>query len=184
MSDRINVIVNGKEMTAPKGITFMELAKLAGDDERRFVIAKSGNELYELLYTVQDSMDVEFYDVTNIEGMRVYTRSVSMLMIKAAKDVLGDDTPIIIEHSINNNYYCEINKPGFRATQDALDVIKNRMREIVDEDIPIEKFVMSRDEAIETAMNNNMHDKARLFRYRRASNVNLYGIDGFLDYSF
>lgn len=184
MSDRINVIVNGKEMTAPKGITFMELAKLAGDDERRFVIAKSGNELYELLYTVQDGMDVEFYDVTNIEGMRVYTRSVSMLMIKAAKDVLGDDTPIIIEHSINNNYYCEINKPGFRATQDALDVIKNRMREIVDEDIPIEKFVMSRDEAIETAMNNNMHDKARLFRYRRASNVNLYGIDGFLDYFY
>ncbi|MDD3570869.1 MAG: nucleoside kinase, partial [Lachnospiraceae bacterium] len=62
--------------------------------------------------------------------------------------------------------------------------IKTRMKEIVSDNVPIEKVTMSRDEAIETALRFGMDDKARLFRYRRASYVNMYNMDGFYDYFY
>ncbi len=184
MLDKIKVIVNGKEMTVQKGITFQELAYLAGDSEKNFIIAKSGNELYELIRTVDDGMDIEFYDISNFEGMMTYKRSVSMLMIKAVQDVLGENTHVVIEHSINNNYYCEIHKPNFRATQAELDKIKERMMQIAHEDVPIKKVIVSREKAVEIAENNGMYEKARLLRYRRASYVNLYDMCGYRDYFY
>ena len=32
--------------------------------------------------------------------------------------------------------------------------------------------------------NRGMHDKERLFRYRRSSRVNVYDLDGYIDYFY
>ncbi len=55
---------------------------------------------------------------------------------------------------------------------------------MVDADLPIEKRTFRKDEAIEIAKKQHMEPKAKLFRFRRASNVNLYELDGFYDYFY
>ena len=50
--------------------------------------------------------------------------------------------------------------------------------------MPIEKRVLPTDDAIELFHNQRFEDKARLFRYRIDSHVNVYSLDGFSDYFY
>ncbi|MGE4214402.1 MAG: nucleoside kinase [Anaerotignaceae bacterium] len=185
METGIKVTVMGDSITIAEGTTFEELSKRYAEKFKApIMLAQSGNTLYELADYVKEGMEIEFLELTNADGMRVYGRSLSFLMIKAVKDLFGMDTPVVIEHSINSNYYCEIRKAEIKITDECLNKIKTRMRKIVSENIPIVKVTMSRDEAIETALRFGMDDKARLFRYRRASYVNMYNMDGFYDYFY
>ena len=58
------------------------------------------------------------------------------------------------------------------------------MKEYVAEAIPIKKEVINTQEAIARFAEYGMDDKAALFRYRRASKVNIYSIGGFRDYYY
>lgn len=46
------------------------------------------------------------------------------------------------------------------------------------------KRVGRTDDAIRLFAERGMHDKERLFRYRRSSRVNVYDLDGYIDYFY
>lgn len=58
------------------------------------------------------------------------------------------------------------------------------MKELVSQNLPIEKRSIPVEEAIEHFTRHGMTDKARLFRFRRSSSVNVYLLDGFEDYYY
>lgn len=181
----MNVKVDGKALTVPDGATYNDIFNIVKDNYKRPALAaKTGNILRELLKTARDGDDIIFLDYTDPDAMIVYKRGVSLVMIKAVKDILGADTNVVIEHSLKKNYYCEIRKDGYMNDEQLLEKIEKRMREIVEADIPILKERFSKDDAIELAKANYMDDKARLFRYRPSSNVNLYSLDGLYDYFY
>ncbi|MGL4790590.1 MAG: nucleoside kinase [Anaerotignaceae bacterium] len=185
MKNTMSVTVHGENLEVEKGTTFYELSKKY---ENKFIapimMAKCGNELKELFDTVKEGVEIEFLDYTNQEGMRVYNRSVSFLMIKAVKNIFGNHTNILIEHSLNNNLYCEIKEQEIKLTQEVLDKISVRMKELVEENMAIEKITVSTDYAINLLQNMGMEDKAKLFKFRRASNVNLYKLGDIYDYFY
>lgn len=177
--------MGGEEYFIPAGTTYEELSK---DYQQQFrapiILARNGNNLAELSSQVREDGIISFQDLTDPEGMRVYTRGVSFLMIKAVKDILGMNTDVVIEHSIRQNFYCEIRNPIVKITRELLDKIENRMLELVEKDIRIEKVTLRKRQAIEMVEEFGMKDKARLFKYRRSSNVNLYRIGQFYDYFY
>jgi len=147
------------------------------------LIAKVNNELCELYKELTDDCEIEFFDFTNPNGLRVYQRSVSFLMIYAAKEILGKKTRVIIEHSINKNYYCEIDFDG-KITADLLKQIKSKMLEAVEADLKIEKRSVTVEESLKLAEQFGLYDKIKTMNYRRTSNVNLYKLDWFYDYFY
>lgn len=184
MGNRI-LDVMGKETSVPEGTTFAMLAeKFQKDFSSAIMLAKQGNHLRELGSKVTDTEPIVFYDLSHTDAMRVYTRGVSFLMVKAVKELLGSSVPVVIEYSIHKSYYCEINQPDFTVDDAFLVKLKNTMDALVKKDIPIVKKAFSKDEAIRIVRSFGMEDKARLFRYRRASNVNLYEMDGLYDYFY
>lgn len=60
----------------------------------------------------------------------------------------------------------------------------NSMRSFVDKDIPITKHSEKTHTAEAIFESRRMHDKARLLHYRRSSRVNLYELDGVVDYFY
>ncbi|MGN0136523.1 uridine kinase family protein [Anaerotignum sp.] len=182
-TNKINVM--GKEMQIAEGMTFGQLAKeFQGEFPSAILLAKQGNILKELDYEITDADDISFLDLRDEEGMRVYHRGVSFLLVKAAKDIIGEDALVVIEHSLRGNLYCEIRKPAVAITEELLAKLENKMKEYVAADIPILKRTFRRDIAIGIAKKQGMEDKAELLRFRRASNVNLYELDGFYDYFY
>ena len=175
----------GKEMQIKEGMTFGELAKeFQGEFPSAILLAKQGNSLKELDYQIKDGEDISFLDLGDEEGMRVYHRGVSFLLVKAARDVIGEDAMVAIEHSLRGNLYCEIRDPEIAVTEGLLQKIEDKMKAYVAADLPIGKKTFRKDRAVEVAKKQGMQDKAELFRFRRASNVNLYELDGFYDYFY
>ncbi|WP_290718354.1 nucleoside kinase [Anaerotignum sp.] len=182
-TNKINVM--GKEMQIKEGMTFGELAKeFQGEFPSAILLAKQGNSLKELDYQIKDGEDISFLDLRDEEGMRVYHRGVSFLLVKAARDVIGEDAMVAIEHSLRGNLYCEIRDPEIAVTEGLLQKIEDKMKAYVAADLPIGKKTFRKDRAVEVAKKQGMQDKAELFRFRRASNVNLYELDGFYDYFY
>lgn len=175
----------GKEIQLTEGMTFGMLAKeFQGEFPSAILVAKQGNALKELDYEIKEADDITFLDITSEEGMRVYHRGVSFLLVKAARDILGTQAHVVIEHSLRGNLYCEIREPKIEITVNLLEQLKEKMQAYVAADLPIRKKTFRKDRAIALVKAQGMADKAELFRFRRASNINLYELDGFYDYFY
>ena len=182
--DRREVLVRGKWMPLAPGETFASLfEKVRRPGEREAMVARVKNELQELSSHVWPGVEVDFLDYTDPDGRRVYGRSLSLLMLKAIRDLMGN-VPVVIEHTIHRNYYCEFCDTSVAVTQQRLEAIKKRMQELVAADLPIGKETMRVSRAICIAKEQGMETKARLFGYRKASNINMYCLDGFYDYFY
>ncbi len=179
------VKVMGRSMQLTKGMTFGEVAKeFRGEFPSAILLAKQGNVLRELSNVIHDADDITFFDLQNEEGLRVYHRGVSFLLVKAVHELFGDGALVVIEHSLRGNLYCEIRNPKIEITEELLAKLEAKMQEYVAADIPIIKRTFRKDVAISLVKKQGMRDKAELFRFRRASNINLYEMDGFYDYFY
>ncbi|MCL2168924.1 MAG: nucleoside kinase [Defluviitaleaceae bacterium] len=152
--------------------------------EYPYLVAQVDNRIVELFDVDENSSDAQFLDIRNFHGYMAYQRSLVFVMIYAARAVLGENIRVVVEHSINKNYYCEIFKDGFAMTPDVLAQIKEKMQEVVNADMPIKKHVLRTTEAIKLAAQMNLPDKVRLLSYRATSFVNFYELDGFYDYFY
>ena len=180
---QINVM--GKMVEIAEGATFADVAKdFSGMVDGPIMLARQKNKLRELHQKIRTCDDVTFYGIENDEAMRVYRRGVLILMTKAVYELWGNESLVVVEHSLQKNLYCEIRKPEMEITEEVLAKIEGKMREYVAADLPICKRTMRKEDAREIARRQGMPDKDELFRYRRASNVNLYELDGFYDYFY
>lgn len=185
MKKQITVTIMGKAVQVEKGTTLRELSK---NYVELFVtpimIALVDFDLRELSYVVEESCSITFLDITDKDGYKTYQRSVSFLMVKAIQDVMGKGTYVdtIIHYSINTGFYCDIK--GYKPTEIDLNNINNRMKELIEADIPFEKSPVKLEVAREIFERQNMLDKLELFKYRRSSNVNLYRLDHYYDYFY
>ena len=176
----INVM--GREMQITEGMTFGELAKeFQSEFSSVILLARQGNMLKELDYEIKESDDITFLDLTSKDGMRVYHRGVSFLLVKAARDILGEDARVVVEHSLRGNLYCEIRNTKVEINEEWLKVLHDKMMEYAEADLPIRKKIFRKDRAIEIVKKQGMQDKAELFRFRSASSVNMYELEGFYD---
>ncbi len=184
MGEKIKVTCCGRTLTYPSGITLESIAKdFMGDYSGSIILAKAGGKLKELFRRVKNDCAVEFITTGEKVGHQTYTRTATMLLTKAVQDVAGSGTSVSVLYSIGKGFYCELH--GSMALDGALLArIKQRMDELVTMDLPIRKRTAGTDEAIKIFHNAHMTDKENLFRYRRASKVNIYSLDGMEDYNY
>ena len=183
MSEKISVAIKGhgvREVDA--GTTLWDLSR-GYTFTRPILLAKVDNQLKELHNQLLYDCSVEFLDIADPNGYRAYQRSVSFLMIYAAKALLAN-TRVVIAHSINKNYYCEMPDLKEPITDEMLAKIEDLMRAVVEKDLPIEKFSMPLETAMRMAASTGMYDNVELLKYRRTSSVNLYKLEGFYCYFY
>ena len=73
------------------------------------VSAKVNNVSQGLKFKVYQNKDIEFIDVRESSGMRVYSRSLCFLLYKAASDVFPG-SKLYMEHPISHGYFCHLRK--------------------------------------------------------------------------
>lgn len=149
------------------------------------LLVRVNGKLQELHKQVADKGSVTFVTAEQEPGIQTYFRSCVLLMLRSFYDVVGNENieRLEIEFSIGNGYFV---KPigNFKLDEELLSKVKNRMKDLVLEQVPIMKRSVNTDEAIELFHRHKMYDKEKLFRYRRVSRVNLYSIGGFEDYYY
>ena len=128
---------------------------------------------------------LQFVTTAEQIGHKTYERSMCMMMAKAIFDVGGGNTidQVRVRYNISDGLYCTMHD-GREITQEFLDAVKARMHELVEQKILIHKRNVNTDKAIELFRRHGMHDKEKLFYYRRVSRVNIYNIEEFEDYYY
>lgn len=168
--------------TYPKDITLLEISKqFKSDYKYDVIIATVNNKLTELNKKVEKDCTVEFYDVSNLLGNRVYERGLIYLYIKAVKDIMGCD--VVIAHSIDRGIYTEIVVDKEISDSD-VEKIENYMKDLVNKKILFEKLSVSRVESIDFFESNDQKDKADSLKYISNTYVNLYKLDNMYDYLY
>ena len=179
------VKIHGITKEYPEGTTWAEVAREHQKEyEYDILLVRVNGKLQELHKQVKDC-ELSFVTAKDKPGMSAYQRSASLMMLKAFYSVAGAGNveKLMIDFSIGRGFFVEA-RGNFVLNQEFLDAVKAKMREYVERKIPIMKRSVSTDDAIELFEKLGMYDKARLFRYRMVSRVNIYSIDGFEDYYY
>ena len=124
------------------------------------VSAKVNNKVESLTFRVYNNKDVEFQTIESSSGMRTYVRSLCFVLCKAVEDLYPNGN-IVLEHPISKGYYCQL-KLDRSVGLDDVQRIKQRMKEIIAEDLPFERFEKHTDEVVELFRQKGMKDKVQL----------------------
>ena len=183
-SNKVQVTVLDEVYEYPKGIS---LEKIAVDFQSRFphriILARMDGKLTELTKIVSDNTSIEFITTGEKNGEQSYRRSAALILTKAVEDIMGGYTELVVQFSIHKGYYCEI-RNHMPLDPEILHKIQLRMEEIVSENMPIVKHVMTSEEAQRIFDEKGMDEKAKLLKYRRPTWVNMYELGETKDYYY
>lgn len=174
--------------------------------EDDIILGIVNGRLRELNKKIKSDCELSFVTTADRDGRRTYRRSVVLLLQRAIYDVYGSMTQLHVMHSLGEGYYCQLEKAVECAdsqqekhssdnqgssensvqsvTEHDIDRIVCSMYSFVEKDLPITKHSAKTQYAEQLFKEKGQHDKERLLHYRRSSRVNLYELDGVVDYFY
>ncbi len=144
--------------------------------------AKVNNVVEDLNYLVFANKDIEFLDLSSATGMRTYGRSLFFVLNKAVKDVFPGCT-ISNETSVASGFYCRLT-PDQEITDDTINRIEQRMKEIIRQDIPFVKVTTHTEDALKLFGKYGYSSKVKLLKSRNLLYTTYYTLDGEPDYYY
>jgi len=192
---KIKVVIDKKKtktIDVDPQATLAEIAeKFQADRPYRILLARVNGEDRELADTLMKAAAfsgekipvIEFLDMRIHSADLTYQRGVSMVYLKAVKDVLGVDA--VIDNSLNKGFYTKP-KVGRDITSEDVRKIENRMRRIVADDLPIKREFMSLKEGIAKWHSEGYKEKAIMLKESRDAEYRpvFYNLDGYYNYFF
>lgn len=178
------IFPDGRILEGPVGTKLFEFVSAAYPDPTvPAVAALVDGELRELSEPLRRDAEIRPIFMTDSEGIRIYTRSLSFLLAAAVAE-LFPQARLVIDHSVPfGGYYCRvIGRPPFSPEE--LTQIEGLMRRWVEEDRPIEKEVLPASEAARVLAEQGFSRKAALLSSQNASLIPLYRLGNFRECFF
>ncbi|MGN0659542.1 MAG: nucleoside kinase [Emergencia sp.] len=145
--------------------------------------AKVNNKIEDLNYRLDSPCRLELLDMRTQSANLIYQYSLSLIYLKAVSDCLGD-VRVEIQNSLNKGLYTEI-RTDRPLTVRQIQRIEERMRKIVEADIPFVKEVVSREKAMEILEKDGRREKQRILdEDLDLKQVKFYSLDGFRDFFY
>ena len=159
-----------------------QMLSLEKGNDTPLLAAYVDNRLKELSYRIYSPLTVRFIDITHFEGMRVYQRTLFFILDKAVCD-LFPDRKLHIKHAVAKGFYCEIE--GMEDIPETeIGRIKERMQDIIGQNIPIVRQRVTCEEAVETYRQMGLEDKIALLVTRPHLYVTLYKMADIVGYFY
>ena len=178
--EKVKVTYLGKSYLYPRDITLEDISK---DFQKNYletiIMAEVNGRPCELNYKVTDDVTVDFFDLTSPTGNRVYESGLIFVLEKACLNMLNSE--IEVKYSIDKGIYIKTYK---KITKEDLDKVSREMKEIVKRNLPIQKNLVNRLEAIEYYKSTKSYDKVNVLKYSVNTNVNLYRLMDIYNYFF
>ena len=138
---------DGSVIEAEQGITVLDVAKKISEGLARIATAGMvNNEVKDLRYQLEEDCTLNILTFDSLDGKKAYCHTTSHIMAQAIKR-LFPNVKLAIGPSIDEGFYYDFDvEKAFSDEEKAK--IEEEMKKIIKEDLPIERFVLPRDEAI------------------------------------
>ena len=146
------------------------------------VSARVNNKVEGMHYRVYNSKDVEFLDMTTASGSRAYTRTLFFVLCKAVQDIYPA-TDVVIDIPVSNGFYVDI-RLGRPVVDEDVNIIRRRMQEIIDAQMPIRRFTVPTEDAITLFQEKGDVEKVKLLKTSGSIYTTYYKIGEYVDYYY
>ena len=177
------------------GTTLKEMSRMLCGQEGGFsddmpvLAALVDNKLKALDYKIINPHNVRFVGYDHPDGRRTYIRSLCFVLQKVVREMYPDKI-LVIDYSLPSGLYCEIREAEpmedgrpkvYFATDEELETVEDRMRELVLADLPFSKKMLSLEECEALFAANHQIEKVNLLKTIGRFNYNVYFLDGQAD---
>ncbi len=139
---------DGSQKVFESPVTVLQVAESIGPGLAKSALGgEVDGHLVDLTHVIADDASVRLLTSKDQQGLEMIRHSTAHLMAQAIKR-LFPETQVTIGPVIENGFYYDLSREESFKPED-LDAIEQEMAKIVSEDHPIERDVMSRNEAIE-----------------------------------
>ena len=172
-----NTIIDVKE-----GTKVIDLLKKEIDKRNNEIIAcKFNNEVKSLNFDINANGKLELIDITNKDGMRIYKRGLIYIVAKAFRE-LYPEALITVNYQLYHSMLCELD--NLEATEEMIEKVNKRVKEIIKANLPITKRIMTKDEA-ERFYEKEKTLKGRLqLELEEKKEVTLYYCENYYNYFY
>ena len=175
---------DGRTYEGPAGTPLVDFIRAAYPDPAAPIVAALvDGSLRELTVRMVRDSDVVPIDMTTSDGMRIFHRSLTFLLVVAMHEVLPE-ARVLVDFSVTlGGFFCTVAGRDPLAESELRDV-ERRMREIVAADEPIVRERMPVEEARAMFAAQGYESKARLFQFAEEDRVTVYSLRGVRDYFY
>ncbi len=172
---------DGSRLRCPYGTRAEALKERFGILPHPLVAVRANNEILPIATRLEVNVLLEPITLESAEGAMIYRRSLSFLLAVAGRELFSDRN-LVVGHSLGNGYYYSLSDEHTLSLQE-LKNLEIRMREIVQEDLPIHFRFISYADALDVFERNGQTDTSLLMEQMNEAKVSVNECRGFLDLS-
>ncbi|MDY4676906.1 MAG: threonine--tRNA ligase [Candidatus Borkfalkiaceae bacterium] len=138
---------DGKKLEFKQEVTVAAIAERISESlKRNAVCGKVNGKLVDLSHVINEDASVDIFTLKDKEGMNVFRHTCAHVLAQAVKSIFPT-CRLAIGPVIENGFYYDFDFTT-PVTQADLAKIEQEMKKIIKSDLPIERFEISRKEAI------------------------------------
>lgn len=154
---------DGKELHFANEVTLFEAAKkISNSLAKDVLVAKVDGELTDIRNNITDGTQVEFFTKADKEGLFTLRHTAAHVMAQAIQH-LYPGTKFAIGPAIDDGFYYDLESDHVFSQED-FAAIEKEMAKIAKANLPIEKKILSRNEALEFFRSRNQDYKVILIQ--------------------
>ncbi len=178
----MHVTIDNHLLEAAEGAQYRELIPLLYPEDAKHVMGvRLRGKTLPLNARAEGGASVDTLTYAQEEGARIYERSVRFVLLLAIRE-LFPGIRVRMENTTQTGLYARL--VGVNLTAAMVRQIEERMRQLVASDMPFEKKVITREEAIRYFEREGQIDKVRLLKYRAFEHFQLYKCGEMLEYFY
>ncbi len=178
----MRIILDGREGTFAENTKASQVVNQLWLERAEKILALMwGGLVLELNQPLREDMSLTSVTFMHEEGRRIYERSLRFVFLLAARR-LFPGRQVRINNSIGYGVFLKI--LGMTLTKTQVTRLENEMRQIVKSDLPFEKELWSRDQAVEYFQKEGQTDKVQLLSYRPNYDFPVYRCGGMWEYFY
>lgn len=154
---------DGSIMEVEKGNSILDVAKKISEGLARVATCGEINgKVEDLRHEINEDCElvIHTFQDDDLEGKKAYWHTTSHIMAQAIKRLYGN-VKLTIGPAIENGFYYDFDTEKHFSEED-FEKIEEEMKKIIKEDLPIERYSLSREEAIKFMKENDEPYKVEL----------------------
>jgi threonyl-tRNA synthetase len=179
MAELIEITIDKSTYPLARGTKISDFIVSLGM-EKKPLFARINGRLASLDTPLTEDTKLEWVDEDSEEALDVLRHSASHLLAHAVLD-LFPGTQTGIGPAVENGFYYDFLRDQPFTPED-LDAIETRMREIAKKDVPIDRVILSKAEAIKLFKEKGQDLKVELIQEKGAEKVSHYKQEDFIDF--
>lgn len=176
----MQILYDGNVLDVKEGTKIEELLK-SEIDRTDAIAARFNNEIKSLNYELKEGGELTLIDISNKDGIRIYRKGL-LFIIGMAVEELYPTAKMIVNYQLSNSLLCEFE--NLEVTDEVIEAINKKVAEIVENDYPIEKKSMTKEEAEEFYKDKDTTKGRLQIDLSTKKRVSLYWCEKYFNYFY